>query len=159
MQALDGSFSLQYVRVSLSRPNRTPEPLLWDLGWLFVVGGSPLWVVERETSRIILRPADSGQSPRAAQQTLPAAPPEPLQSKSLLFLLASPHPFVSSAINGSVSGYATSTSYSARFKSSAKFLERNIGSRVANMVGTVGRRNGVESGWRWAPAKATIAHC
>ena len=41
----------------------------------------------------------------------------------------------------------------------AKFLERNIGSRVANMVGTVGRRNGVETGWCWAPAKATIAHC
>jgi hypothetical protein len=49
-----------------------------------------------------------------------------------------------------VSAYTSSKSYSARFKSSAEFIERNIGSPVANTVGTVGRKTGVESGLRWA---------
>lgn len=49
-----------------------------------------------------------------------------------------------------MSAYTTSKSYSARFKSSAEFIERNIGSPVANTVGTVGRKTGVESGLRWA---------
>lgn len=65
-------------------------------------------------------------------------------------LLTSSHPLISSAINGSVSAYATSKSYSPRFKSGAEFIERNIGSPVANTVGTVGRKTGVESGLRWA---------
>ncbi|KAJ5908261.1 hypothetical protein N7495_000943 [Penicillium taxi] len=77
--------------------------------------------------------------------TVPEHSPEPLLS-----LLTSSHPLLSSAINGSVSAYTTSKSYSARFKSSAEFIERNIGSPVANTVGTVGRRTGVESGLRWA---------
>lgn len=64
--------------------------------------------------------------------------------------MTSSHPLISSAINGSVSAYTTSKSYSARFKSGAEFIERNIGSPVANTVGTVGRKTGVESGLRWA---------
>lgn len=49
-----------------------------------------------------------------------------------------------------MSAYTTSKSYSPRFKSSAEFIERNIGGPVANTVGTVGRKTGVESGLRWA---------
>lgn len=49
-----------------------------------------------------------------------------------------------------MSAYTTSKSYSPRFKSSAEFIERNIGSPVASTVGTVGRKTGVESGLRWA---------
>lgn len=49
-----------------------------------------------------------------------------------------------------MSAYTTSKSYSARFKSSAEFIERNIGVPVASTVGTVGRKTGVESGLRWA---------
>lgn len=64
--------------------------------------------------------------------------------------MTSSHPLISSAINGSVSAYTTSKSYSSRFKSGAEFIERNIGSPVANTVGTVGRKTGVESGLRWA---------
>ncbi|KAJ6110740.1 hypothetical protein N7486_002975 [Penicillium sp. IBT 16267x] len=93
-----------------------------------------------------------GQSPRASRQTIPGTTPESSQAAAepLLSLLTSSHPLISSAINGSVSAYATSKSYSARFKSSAEFIERNIGSPVANTVGTVGRKTGVESGLRWA---------
>ncbi|KAJ5688904.1 hypothetical protein N7462_003296 [Penicillium macrosclerotiorum] len=94
--------------------------------------------------------SDFGQSPRAARQSLPAAQSEPTQPEPLLSLLTSSHPLISSAINGSVSAYTTSKSYSARFKSGAEFIERNIGSPVANTVGTVGRKTGVESGLRWA---------
>lgn len=72
------------------------------------------------------------------------------QTEPLLSLLTSSHPLISSAINGSVSAYTTSKSYSSRFKSGAEFIERNIGSPVASTVGTVGRKTGVESGLRWA---------
>lgn len=81
---------------------------------------------------------------------MPATSPDPQQPEPLLSLLTSSHPLISSAINGSVSAYTTSKSYSARFKCGAEFIERNIGSPVANTVGTVGRKTGVESGLRWA---------
>lgn len=91
----------------------------------------------------------SHHSPRAPRQPLPTSP-DPPSAEPLLSLLTSSHPLISSAINGSVSAYTSSKSYSARFKSSAEFIERNIGSPVANTVGTVGRKTGVESGLRWA---------
>lgn len=73
------------------------------------------------------------------------------QAEPLISLLTSSHPLLSSAINGSVSAYTTSKSYSPRFRSGAEFIERNIGSPVANTVGTVGRKTGVENGLRkWA---------
>jgi hypothetical protein len=46
--------------------------------------------------------------------------------------------------------YTSSKSYSPRFKYGAEFVERHIGSPVANTVGTVGRKTGVEGGLRWA---------
>ncbi|KAL4896002.1 transcription factor Opi1-domain-containing protein [Aspergillus ambiguus] len=97
--------------------------------------------------------SEYGHSPRNSSQrtstsTNPAdAKPQP---EPLLSLLTSTHPLISSAIQGSVSAYTTSKSYSPRFKSGAEFIERNIGSPVANTVGTVGRKTGVESGIRWA---------
>jgi len=84
----------------------------------------------------------------------PRSPPRPTsdskQPEPLLSLLTSTHPLISSAITGSMTAYTTSKSYSPRFKSGAEFIERNIGSPVANTVGTVGRKTGVESGLRWA---------
>ncbi|PGH16325.1 hypothetical protein AJ79_01867 [Helicocarpus griseus UAMH5409] len=82
--------------------------------------------------------SNSGQ-PRQQQR------PEPLLS-----LLTSSHPLLSSAINGSVSVYTSSKSYSPRFKYGAEFLERNIGSPVVKKVGSVGKKTGVEGGIRWA---------
>ncbi|OKL63768.1 hypothetical protein UA08_00699 [Talaromyces atroroseus] len=75
---------------------------------------------------------------------------EPSQAEPLISLLTSSHPLISSAINSSVSAYTSSKSYSSRFKYGAEFLERNIGSPVANTVGTVSRKTGVEGGLRWA---------
>ncbi|KAL2824019.1 transcription factor Opi1-domain-containing protein [Aspergillus cavernicola] len=92
---------------------------------------------------------DFGASPRASQQTT-ASPEIKSQTEPLLSLLTSTHPFISSAIHGSVSAYTSSKSYSPRFKSSAEFIERNIGSPVASTVHSVGRKTGVESGLRWA---------
>ena len=66
--------------------------------------------------------------------------PEPL-----LALLTSQHPLLSSAINA----YASSKSYSPRFRVGAEFVERNIASPVASTVGTAGRMSGVETGVRW----------
>ncbi|KAL5335829.1 transcription factor Opi1-domain-containing protein [Aspergillus crustosus] len=97
---------------------------------------------------------DFGASPRASQHTT-ANPGNKLQPEPLLSLLTSTHPLISSAINGSVSAYTSSKSYSPRFKSSAEFIERNIGSPVANTVHSVGRKTGVESGLRWALQRNT----
>ncbi|KAL2789131.1 transcription factor Opi1-domain-containing protein [Aspergillus keveii] len=91
---------------------------------------------------------DFGASPRSSQHTTP--PDTKSQPEPLLSLLTSSHPLISSAINGSVSAYTSSKSYSPRFKSGAEFIERNIGPRVANTVGNVGRKTGMESGIRWA---------
>jgi hypothetical protein len=104
----------------------------------------------RQADKIL---ADYGHpSPRTSSQnhhSAPASDGKP-QPEPLLSLLTSTHPLISSAINGSMSAYTSSKSYSARFKSGAEFIERNIGSPVASTVGTVGRKTGVESGLRWA---------
>ena len=94
---------------------------------------------------------DYGHSPRTSNQRTPSRSEAELKAtEPILSLLTSSHPLLSSAINGSVSAYTTSKSYSSRFRSGAEFIERNIGSPVANTVGSVGRKTGVESGLRWA---------
>ncbi|KAL1984057.1 hypothetical protein VTN96DRAFT_9654 [Rasamsonia emersonii] len=88
---------------------------------------------------------------RPSQPPAPATTkPEPLQPEPLLSLLTSTHPLISSAINQGMSAYTSSKSYSPRFKYGAEFLERNIGSHVANTVGTISQKTGVEGGLRWA---------
>ncbi|KAI9740570.1 MAG: hypothetical protein M1834_005151 [Cirrosporium novae-zelandiae] len=88
--------------------------------------------------------AQARSSPRTVEKHSASSPqPEPLLS-----LLTSAHPLLSSAINGSMSAYTSSKSYSPRFKVGAEFVERHIGSPVANTVGSVGRRSGVEKNLR-----------
>ncbi|KAG2414506.1 hypothetical protein HFD88_003697 [Aspergillus terreus] len=102
--------------------------------------------------------SEYGQSPRNSSQrtsTSTSSADSKPQPEPLLSLLTSTHPLISSAIQGSVSAYTNSKSYSPRFKSGAEFIERNIGSPVANTVGTVGRKTGVESGIRWALQRRT----
>ncbi|KAI9830345.1 MAG: hypothetical protein M1819_005726 [Sarea resinae] len=70
------------------------------------------------------------------------------RQEPLLSLLTSSHPLLSTAINGSLSAYSSSKSYSPRFRSGAEFVERRL-TPVANTVGSVGRRTGVEGGVRW----------
>lgn len=72
------------------------------------------------------------------------------QQEPLLSLITSTHPLLSTAINGSLSAYSSSKSYSPSFRYGAEFIERNIGTPVASTVGSVGRRTGVEGGLRWA---------
>ena len=72
-----------------------------------------------------------------------------LHPEPLLSLITSQHPLLSTAINGSLSAYSSSKSYSPRFRYGAEFVERNIASPVANTVGTAGRISGVETGVRW----------
>ena len=87
------------------------------------------------------------QGPSQARTT---STPDSSRPEPLLSLLTSSHPLISTAINGSVSMYTSSKSYSPRFKTGAEFFERKIGSRVVNAAGTVGRIPGVEGGIRWA---------
>ena len=75
--------------------------------------------------------------------------PQLEQPEPLLALLTSQHPFLETAINGSLSAYSCSKQYSPRFKQGAEFMERHIGSSVVSTVGTAGRLSGVENGVRW----------
>ncbi|KAF2685328.1 clock-controlled protein 8 [Lentithecium fluviatile CBS 122367] len=91
---------------------------------------------------------DFARSPTARSVTLsarsPTAEPEPL-----LNLLTSAHPWLGGGINGSISAYNTTKTYSPRFvKYGAELIERNIGSPVVNTVSSVGRRTGVEKNLR-----------
>lgn len=79
------------------------------------------------------------------------------QPEPLLSLLTSHHPLLSTAINGSLSAYASSKSYSPRFRYGAEFVERHIGSPVASTVGTASRLSGVETGVRWWLRKSDYA--
>ena len=84
-------------------------------------------------------PLDLEQPPRAAHQ----------DDEPLLSLLASSHPWLGGTINGSLSAYTSTKSYTPRFiQYGADLIERNIGSPVASTVGTVGRRTGVEGSLR-----------
>lgn len=93
-----------------------------------------------------------GQSPVKNESLLlePHSPsPQTEQPEPILALLTSQHPFLETAINGSLSAYSCSKQYSPRFKQGAEFVERHIGSPVASTVGTAGRISGVENGVRW----------
>ena len=76
-------------------------------------------------------------------------PPDEEDDEPLLRLLTTQHPWIGNTINGSLTAYNTTKNYSPAFvRSSADFIERNIGSPMANTFGTVTRRTGVESGLR-----------
>ena len=72
------------------------------------------------------------------------------QQEPLLHLLTSQVPLLSSAVNNGMYAYSRYKSYSPVIRYPAEFLERNIGNPVADTIGTVGRRTGVEGGLRWA---------
>ncbi|MCJ1401804.1 hypothetical protein MMC11_005021 [Xylographa trunciseda] len=82
-------------------------------------------------------------------ESLQCSSNDPSHPEPLLSLITSQHPLLSTAINGSLSAYSSSKSYSPRFRYGAEFVERNIASPVANTVGTAGRISGVETGVRW----------
>ncbi|KAF2203931.1 Opi1-domain-containing protein [Delitschia confertaspora ATCC 74209] len=90
---------------------------------------------------------DFVRSPASRSVTLSGeAPKEP---EPILSLITSNHPWLGGTINGSISAYNASKSYSPRFvKYGAELLERNIGSPVVNTVSSVGRRTGVEKNIR-----------
>lgn len=56
---------------------------------------------------------------------------------------------LSNAVNGSLSAYTSSKSYSPRFKYGAELVERHIGHPVATTVTTASRLTGVDSAARW----------
>ena len=71
--------------------------------------------------------------------------PEPLFE---LFTRA--HPWVGGTINGSLSAYSTTKTYSPRvIQYGADLVERSITTPVVSTVSKVGRMTGVESGLRW----------
>lgn len=71
------------------------------------------------------------------------------KAEPLLSLLTSSHPWLGGTINGSLSAYSSTKSYSPRFiQNGAEFVEKNIGSPMASTVGAVGRRTGVEGSLR-----------
>lgn len=79
--------------------------------------------------------------------------PEPL-----LTLITTQHPLIGTAINGSVYAYESSKAFSPRFRTSAEFVERNIGNPMVSTVEVMGRRTGVENGMRrWLESRPRSA--
>ncbi|KAL8921348.1 MAG: hypothetical protein Q9172_004076 [Xanthocarpia lactea] len=80
-----------------------------------------------------------------------SSPPseEPSEPEPLLALFTAQHPLLSTAINGPLSAYSTSKSFSPRFKYGAELVERHVGSPVVNTVRTAGRYTGLETSVRW----------
>ncbi|KAK8032154.1 hypothetical protein PG990_001888 [Apiospora arundinis] len=94
--------------------------------------------------------ADFVSSPPDHSTTLPSTPrsqsnipPEPL-----LQLLTTNHPLLGNVIEGTQSAYVAGKNYSPRFKSGAEYVEGYV-TPIANTVGTVGRKTGVEGSVRW----------
>ncbi|KAI9864763.1 MAG: hypothetical protein M1824_004670 [Vezdaea acicularis] len=92
-------------------------------------------------------PKDSSFPPRTNGAS--ASFPSSQQPEPLLSLFTSSHPILGTAINGSLSAYTSSKSYSPSFRYGAEFMERHIGSPVVSTVSSVGRKTGVEGGMRW----------
>ncbi|KAF9877209.1 hypothetical protein CkaCkLH20_05475 [Colletotrichum karsti] len=104
--------------------------------------------------------ADFINSPPARHTPLPRGSPAVSitsnpQAKSLnpaeeplLSLLTTSHPLIANTIEGATSAYNNSKNFSPRFKSSAEYVEGYL-TPIANTVGTVGRKTGVEGGVRW----------
>ena len=151
---------LEYPLSLESRPGRaTSELSLDDLEAAHALEGlragmrfSPSQLNDRYLSQGL----DYMSSPLRQPTLLPSkidpllrGPEESQQPEPLLSLITSQHPLISTAINGSLSAYSSSKSYSPRFRYGAEFVERHIGSPVATTVGTAGRMTGVETGVRW----------
>jgi hypothetical protein len=105
--------------------------------------------------------ADFINSPPNRNSSLPVSPPtshgfqtanrtrtQSPQPEPLLSLLTTSHPFLARSIGGATSVYGGAKNFSPRFRSGAEYVE-GILSPVANTVGTVGRKTGVEGSVRW----------
>ncbi|KAF2437183.1 Opi1-domain-containing protein [Tothia fuscella] len=107
-----------------------------------------------------LRNLDFVRSPSARSATLSISqinlPPEAFQtpdrqgeSEPLLQLVTANHPWLGATINGSLSTYNISKNISPAFiRNGAEFVERTIGSPIANTVASVSNITGVEGGLR-----------
>ncbi|KAL8852440.1 MAG: hypothetical protein Q9221_002670 [Calogaya cf. arnoldii] len=91
-------------------------------------------------------PTDSKSDP-----SIPPGQPsqQPHEPEPLLALITAQHPILSTAINGSLSAYTSSKSFSPRFKYGAELVERHVGSPVVSTVRTAGKYTGLETGVRW----------
>ncbi|KAI5461719.1 transcription factor Opi1-domain-containing protein [Mariannaea sp. PMI_226] len=106
--------------------------------------------------------ADFISSPPNRNSSLPVSPPtshgfqtgtqtrsqSPKQPEPLLSLLTTSHPLLASTIEGATSAYGGAKNFSPRFRSGAEYVEGYL-TPIANTVGSVGRRTGVEGGVRW----------
>ncbi|KAI3318793.1 transcription factor Opi1-domain-containing protein [Xylariaceae sp. AK1471] len=82
-------------------------------------------------------------SPRSPQSLAVGQQPEPLLS-----LLTTSHPFLATTIDSATSVYTNSKNYYPRIKTSIEYVEGYV-IPIANTVGSVGRKTGVENGVRW----------
>ncbi|KAI1263690.1 transcription factor Opi1 [Xylariaceae sp. FL1019] len=87
--------------------------------------------------------SDLSPPPRSPQSLGMRQQPEPLLS-----LITTSHPLLATTIEGATSAYNNSKNYSPRFKSGAEYVEGYV-IPIANTVGSVGRKTGVEGSVRW----------
>ncbi|GJC87684.1 clock-controlled protein 8 [Colletotrichum liriopes] len=95
-----------------------------------------------------LRAARHTPLPRASPTVSITSNPQNKSEEPLFSLLTTSHPLLATTIEGATSAYNNSKNFSPRFKSSAEYVEGYL-TPIANTVGTVGRKTGVEGGVRW----------
>ncbi|TQN71100.1 Clock-controlled protein 8 [Colletotrichum shisoi] len=93
-------------------------------------------------------PARHTPLPRASPSVSITSNPQTNSEEPLFSLLTTSHPLLATTIEGATSAYNNSKNFSPRFKSSAEYVEGYL-TPIANTVGTVGRKTGVEGGVRW----------
>ncbi|MCJ1394491.1 hypothetical protein MMC18_007369 [Xylographa bjoerkii] len=136
------AMDLDTVMTPMDRHSRATSALsMDDIEAAQALEGLRADVMQSPTRSITLQPSNAESLQSTSNNS---SHPEPLLS-----LITSQHPLLSTAINGSLSAYSSSKSYSPRFRYGAEFVERNFASPVANTVGTAGRISGVETGVRW----------
>ncbi|KZL80496.1 clock controlled protein, partial [Colletotrichum incanum] len=93
-------------------------------------------------------PARHTPLPRASSAVSITSNSQMKSEEPLFSLLTTSHPLLATTIEGATSAYNNSKNFSPRFKSSAEYVEGYL-TPIANTVGTVGRKTGVEGGVRW----------
>ncbi|KAI0393466.1 transcription factor Opi1 [Xylariaceae sp. FL0594] len=91
---------------------------------------------------------DFVSSPRHQQSPSPQRFTAGHHQEPLLSLLTTSHPFLATTIGSATSAYESSKNYSSRIKTSIEYVEGYV-IPIANTVGSVGRKTGVENGVRW----------
>jgi len=93
--------------------------------------------------------ASRGQAVHVSSHASPTGTARAAEPEPLLELVSQVHPWVGGTIKGSLAAYSTTKNYSPRIvRYGVNLVERNVGSPIVHVVGSVSTMTGVEAGIR-----------